>query len=346
MRNFKYSNTVLTEEEIPIVIAEIGINHNGKLEDALLLAKEAIDAGAEFVKLQTHIASAEMSNEAKQIIPVHTKDNIYDIIKSCELTEKEEKVVAEYVKSRGSYFISTPFSIPAIERVVNLGVPFIKIGSGEFNNLPLIREACLSRLPLVLSTGMNTLESIDKTVNEISKFGNSFALMHCTNIYPTPDNCVRLNAINEMRNRYTDTIIGLSDHTLTSFACFGALALGASIIERHFTDSKERIGPDISCSMTPRELAEIIKASKILVKQRFGTKELDIIEENSTREFAFASVVSKIPINKGDIFSDLNLTVKRPGTGDFHSSELESLFGKKACNFIPENSQLKKKDVL
>ena len=345
MRNFKYSNTVLTEDVNPIVIAEVGINHNGKLEDALLLAKEAINAGAKFVKLQTHIASEEMSNEAKVIIPVHTKENIYDIIESCELTEQEEKEVAEYVKSRNAYFISTPFSIPAIERVVNLGVPFIKIGSGEFNNLPLIREACLSRLPLVLSTGMNTLKSIDRTVEEISKFGNSFALMHCTNIYPTPDNCVRLNAINEMRRRYPETIIGLSDHTITSYACFGTIALGASILERHFTDTKKRIGPDISCSMTPKELKEIIKASEILVKQRFGTKELEIKEENSTREFAFASVVSKIPISKGDIFSDLNLTVKRPGNGDFHSSKLESLYGKKSNNFIPENSQLKKEDV-
>ncbi len=345
MRNFKYSNNVLTDDSNPIVIAEVGINHNGNLDDALLLAKEAIDAGAEFVKLQTHIASEEMSNEAKKIIPIHTEENIYEIIESCELSEEEEIEVAEYVKSRNAHFISTPFSIPAIERVVNLGVPFIKIGSGEFNNLPLIREACSSRLPLVLSTGMNTLDSIDKTVEEINKFGNSFALMHCTNLYPTPDNCVRLNAIDEMRKRYPETIIGLSDHTLTSYACFGALALGASIIERHFTDTKKRIGPDISCSMTPSELAEIIKASRIIVKQRFGTKEFEIKEENSTREFAFASVVSKASISKGDIFSDLNLTVKRPGTGDFHSSKLESLFGKVARNFIPKNSQLKKEDV-
>lgn len=345
MRNFKYLNTVLTEDANPIVIAEIGINHNGSLEDALLLAKKAIDAGAEFVKLQTHIACEEMSNEAKNIIPIHTKENIYDIIESCELTEQEEKEVADYVKSRNANFISTPFSIPAIERVVNLGVPFIKIGSGEFNNIPLIREACLSRLPLILSTGMNNLKSIDKTVDVISKFGNSFALMHCTNLYPTPDNCVRLNAIDEMRKRYPETIIGLSDHTLTSYACFGAIALGASIIERHFTDTKERVGPDISCSMTPNELKEIIDASRILVKQRFGTKELEIKEENSTREFAFASVVSKKSISDGEIFSDLNLTVKRPGNGDFHSSKLESLFGKKASKYIPGNTQLKKEDV-
>ena len=213
-----------------------------------------------------------MSSEAKKIVPVHTKENIYEIIESCELSREEEIEVANYVKSRGANFISTPFSIPAIERVVNLNVPFIKIGSGEFNNLPLIKEACLSKLPLLLSTGMNTLDSIDKTVEEIRKYGNSFALMHCTNIYPTPDKCVRLNAITEMRKRYPEIIIGLSDHTITNFACFGALALGASILERHFTDTKKRVGPDISCSMTPADLKEIIVASKILLKQRFGTK--------------------------------------------------------------------------
>ena len=345
MRNFKFANQILTETEDPIIIAEIGINHNGKIKDALSLAKDAIDAGSKFVKLQTHIASEEMSVEAKKIIPDNAEENIYDLIQNCELTLQEEREIAEYVKSRNAFFISTPFSIPAIERVVNLGVPFIKIGSGEFNNLPLIREACLTKLPLVLSTGMNTLNSIDKTVNEIRKYGNSFALMHCTNIYPTPDDCVRLSAINEMRKRYPDIIIGLSDHTVTSYACFGALALGASIIERHFTDTKERIGPDISCSMTPNELSEIIQASKILVKQRFGTKEVEINEENSTREFAFASVVSKTSINAGDLFSKDNLTVKRPGTGYFHASKLEELFGKKAKKLIKENKQLKKEDV-
>ena len=345
MRNFKYLDRVLTEENDPLVIAEIGINHNGKLNDALLLVKKAIDAGAEFVKLQTHIASEEMSSEAKKIVPIHTKDNIYEIIESCELSIEEEIEVANYVKSRGVHFISTPFSIPAIERVVNLDVPFIKIGSGEFNNLPLIKEACLSKLPLLLSTGMNTLESIDKTVEEIRKYGNSFALMHCTNIYPTPDNCVRLNAITEMRQRYPEIIIGLSDHTITNYACFGALALGASILERHFTDSKKRVGPDISCSMTPTDLKEIIIASKILCKQRFGTKRLEIIEENSTRDFAFASVVAKVSISAGDIFSEQNLTVKRPGTGYFHATKLDFLFGKKAINPIPENTQIKKEDV-
>ncbi len=345
MRSFKYSNKVLTEDVDPLVIAEIGINHNGILSEALMLAEKAIDAGAEFVKLQTHIASEEMSNEAKKIIPVHTEDNIYKIIESTELSVEEEKIVAEYIKSRGVSFLSTPFSIPAIERVVNLGVPFIKIGSGEFNNLPLIKEACLSRLPLLLSTGMNTLDSIDRTVEEISKFGNSFALMHCTNIYPTPDNCVRLNAIKEMRERYPEIIIGLSDHTISSYACFGAIALGASIIERHFTDTKKRSGPDISCSMTPTELKEIINASKILCKQRWGTKKVDIESEDSTREFAFASVVTKVNISKGDIFSRDNLTVKRPGTGFYHASKLEYLLGKKAFEFIPENTQLKKEDV-
>ena len=345
MRQFAFSSITLTEESDPLVIAEIGINHNGILSEALKLAKEAIDAGAKFIKLQTHIANEEMSNEAKKIIPSHTKKNIFDIIQSCELSKEEEKEISDYVKSRSCFFISTPFSIPAIQRVVDLGVPFIKIGSGEFNNLPLIREACLTKLPLILSTGMNNLNSIDKTVEEINKFGNSFALMHCTNIYPTPDNLVRLNAITEMRNRYPDIIIGLSDHTVTSFACFGAMALGASIIERHFTDTKEREGPDISCSMTPEELSEIIKASKIINAQRGGSKSCDILEENNTRDFAFASVVSKKNILSGTILSESDLTVKRPGTGDFKASEITNLLGKKAKNYININTQIKKEDI-
>ena len=345
MRSFKFSDVIHTDKNDPLIIAEIGINHNGKLEDALKLSELAIDSGAKFIKLQTHIANEEMSSEAKKIIPVHTEESIFQIIQDCELSIKEEKIVADYVQSRSCNFISTPFSIKAVNRVASLGVPFLKIGSGEFNNYPLITEACKTGLPLLLSTGMNDLKSIDKTVKLIKDFGNDFALMHCTNIYPTPNENVRLNAISEMRDRYKDTIIGLSDHTLTNHACFGAMAMGASIIERHFTDSKERIGPDICCSMTPNELKDLLIAAEIYKEQRGGTKNFLITAEDSTREFAFASIVSTCDLNAGDILTKNVISVKRPGTGDFKAADLEKLIGKKLIKNIKANTQLKKDQI-
>ena len=328
----------------PLVIAEIGINHGGSLEVAKAMVDAAAEAGVEVIKHQTHIVSEEMSNEAKKVIPAHTNESIYDIIASCALNEEEERELQNYVHMKGMIFISTPFSRAAAIRLASMNVPAFKIGSGECNNYPLIKHIASYGKPVILSTGMNSIDSIAKAVKILRDHKIPYALLHTTNIYPTPPELVRLNAITELREKFPDAVIGLSDHTTTNYPCIAAVALGASILERHFTDRKDRKGPDIVCSMDKEECKELIYATKIVKLARNGSKH-PLEEEKPTMKFAFASVVSTQYIKKGDIFTTENIWVKRPGTGEILAEHYENILGKRAARDIEKDVQISWKDI-
>lgn len=328
----------------PVVIAEIGINHEGSLERAIKIADAAIDAGAEIIKHQTHIIEDEMSNEAKAVIPGNADVSIYEIMDRCALSEEDERSLMDHIIKRGAIFISTPFSRAAAERLFRFNVPAIKIGSGECNNYPLIKHIARYGKPVIISTGMNSIETIAPSVDILRKAKVPFALLHCTNVYPTPPNLVRLGAMNMLKDAFPDAVIGLSDHTTSNYPCLGAVALGASILERHFTDSMERTGPDIICSMDPKALSELINGSRIIFEASGGNKG-PIKEEAPTIAFAFASVVSIKDIKKGQRLSEENIWVKRPGGGDFGSKDFESLIGKCAKEDILSGTQIKKLDI-
>lgn len=328
----------------PLVIAEIGINHGGKLSEALKLVDQAYKSGVEIIKHQTHIPEDEMSSEAKNVIPSHTKESIYEIIDDCSLSEKDEIKLKEYVESKNMIFISTPFSRRAALRLEKMNVPAYKIGSGECNNYPLLKLISSFGKPIILSTGMNTIASIKKAVNIFESFNIPYALLHCTNIYPTPNSLVRLGAINELFHHFPKAVIGLSDHTTSNYPCIASVALGASILERHFTDSMDRVGPDIICSMDPKECKELIHASKI-VKEARGGKKGPVPDEKATIDFAYASVVSTKSIKKGEIFSKNNIWVKRPGTGELLAEEYENILGKESTVDINKDVQIKKRFI-
>lgn len=328
----------------PLIIAELGINHNGSLKKAKYLVDRAWKAGAEIVKHQTHIPEDEMSEEAKKIVPSHTKENIYDLIKRCALSEKDEFELMNYAKKKGLIFISTPFSRKAVDRLVKFRVPAFKIGSGECNNYPLVEYIAKHKKPIILSTGMNSISSIRPSVKILRKYKVPYALLHCTNIYPTPTNLIRLGAINVLKKEFPDAVVGLSDHSETIYPCLGAVALGACIIEKHFTDTKKRLGPDISASMDEKELKILIQGSKEIFKSQ-GLMKRAVKEEKSTINFAFASLVSTDDIEKGEKISRKNCFPKRPGTGDFLAKDYQKIIGKKAKNFIKKNTLIKKKDI-
>jgi N-acetylneuraminate synthase len=329
----------------PIVLAEIGINHEGILQTAIEMVEAAISAGAEIIKHQTHVVEDEMSDAAKNTIPGNSPDSIYDIMDRCSLNEEEEWKLKRYTESRGAIFISTPFSRAAVDRLVKFEVPAFKIGSGECNNYPLLDYICSFRKPIILSTGMNNLVSVRKAVQIIRKHKIPFALLHTTNLYPTPPELVRLGSLVDLQKAFPDAVIGLSDHTTNNLACLGAVALGASILERHFTDSKDRKGPDIVCSMTPDELNELIASSKVLKLERGGSKKSLLREEEVTRNFAFATVVTIKPVKEGEIFSKENLWVKRPGTGKISAAEFHNVIGKRAARDIMTNVHLDWSDI-
>lgn len=340
----KIGNIEITDNSEPSLICEIGINHNGSIVEAKKLVDAAINSGAKIIKHQTHIVNDEMSSEASKIIPPHTKDSIFDIMKNCALDENSEYELMSYVQSKGAEFISTPFSREAANRLAKFEIPAFKIGSGECNNYPLIKHISNFNKPMIISTGMNSIESIKPTVEILRNKKIPFALLHCTNIYPTPAELVRIDAINTLKNAFPDALVGLSDHTISNYTCFGAVALGAKIIEKHFTDSKSRIGPDIECSMDIEDLKSMLDGIQTIYRAK-GDNKMPLKEEKGIINFAFASVVSIEDINENDILSDKNIWVKRPGNGDFKAADFDLLLGKKAKNFIPKNAQIKKTDI-
>jgi len=327
----------------PLVIAEIGINHEGNLETAKEMVDAAFRAGVEIVKHQTHIVEDEMSGAAKKVIPGNADMSIYDIMERCSLSEQEEFQLKEYVEAKGMIFISTPFSRAAADRLRQWDVPAYKIGSGECNNYPLLEHIASFGKPIILSTGMNTIESVAKAVSIFEKHKVQYALLHTTNLYPTPNRLVRLGAMQEMANHFSNTTFGLSDHTLTNHACLAAVALGASILERHFTDHMDRTGPDIVCSMDEENCKALIEGSHIIWEQSGGTKG-PAEEEQVTIDFAFATVCSIQNIKRGEVLGMENIWVKRPGTGTILAEHFNSILGKKATRNIENDEQLNWED--
>jgi N-acetylneuraminate synthase len=328
----------------PVVIAEIGINHEGSVDIAIAMADAAINAGAEIIKHQTHIIEDEMSDEAKKVIPGNADVSIYEIMRRCALSENDEKKLMDYVQQRRTIFISTPFSRAAVDRLVKFNIPAFKIGSGECNNYPLVKYIARFGKPVIISTGMNSIESVRPSVDILRQANVPFALLHCTNVYPTPPSLVRLGAMTKLKEAFPDAVVGLSDHTTSNYACLGAVALGASILERHFTDNMDRPGPDIICSMDPQACSSLIEGSKIIFEARGGEK-VATGAEAATIAFAFASVVAIQDIAPGDVLSEDNIWVKRPGNGDFSAKDYESLIGKRAGSVIRRGFQIKKSDI-
>ncbi|MBS6626075.1 MAG: N-acetylneuraminate synthase family protein [Veillonella sp. oral taxon 780] len=323
----------------PLVIPEIGINHNGSLTVAKEMVYAAYQSGARIVKHQTHIVEDEMSSAAKSVIPGNADISIYDIMEKAALNESDEYELMKYTESLGMEFISTPFSRAAAERLEDFGVKAYKIGSGEMNNLPLIRHIARFGKPMIVSTGMNDLESIKRTVAILEEEQVPFALLHTTNLYPTKPEWVRLGAMQEMMMVFPHIPIGLSDHTLNNNACIAAMALGAVVLERHFTDSMNRVGPDIVCSMDPKDLKALLSAANE-VPLMLGGKKAPIQEEQVTIDFAYATVVTIADIREGETFTKDNLWVKRPGTGAILAKDFESIIGKKAKIDISSDTHL------
>lgn len=328
----------------PVVIAEIGINHEGSLDVAIEMADAAIDAGAEIIKHQTHIVEDEMSAHARMVIPGNADQSIYDIMDRCSLSESDERCLMDHIRSRGAIFISTPFSRKAVDRLRSFDVPAFKVGSGECNNYPLVKYIASLGKPVIVSTGMNNILSVRPTVEILRAANVPFALLHCTNVYPTPPELVRLGALAQLRDAFPDAVIGLSDHTTSNYTCFGAVALGASILERHFTDSMDRPGPDIVCSMDGAALSDLISGTNIVFRASGGKKD-SVEAEAPTIAFAFASVVAIQDIAAGDRLSAENIWVKRPGGGDFSARDFESLLGKASARAIAAGAQIVRQDV-
>lgn len=332
-------NRLVGPEHPPLVLAEIGINHEGDICKAMKMIDDAVAVGCECVKFQCHVIDDEMI--PNNVIPGNATESIWDIMSRCALDEDEDRQLFEYCRLKGVMYLSTPFSRAAADRLERLGVSAFKIGSGECNNFPLVEHIAGFGKPVILSTGMNNMTSISRSVAILRQYDVPFALMHCTSMYPTPYNKIRLGAIKEMRQAFPDAVLGLSDHSLSNYPCLGAVAFGASLLERHFVSDKSWPGPDVEISMDPEDLRELIEGSRILHQCLSGEKGI-LPEEQPTIDFAYATVVSIRDIKVGEVFSKENIWVKRPGTGEILAADYEQVLGRKAMVNISDKSQIKK----
>ena len=326
----------------PLVIAEIGINHDGDFKKAKQMIDDAYSSNAECVKFQSHIIEDEMIEN--DVIPENASESIWAIMKKCAFSEEQEFELKDYTKKLGMIYLNTPFSRAAADRLQKMGISAFKIGSGECNNYPLVEHIAKFNKPVILSTGMNTIPSIKKSVDILRKHKVPYALLHVTSLYPTPYEKVRLGGIAQLHDSFPDAIIGLSDHSMGNYTSFAAVALGACAIEKHFTSDKSWPGPDVPISLDTGELGDLITGVNAIFNASGGVKTI-LPEEQPTIDFAYACVVTITDISKGEVLDQGNIWVKRPGTGQIPAEEFENLLGRKVKKYVPINTQLKYDDI-
>lgn len=328
----------------PLVIAEIGINHGGDLGVAKEMVRLAALSGCECIKHQTHIIEDEMTEEAKSIFPPNADVSIWDVMARCALSREDETELKRFTESLGMIWISTPFSRAAADFLEELDVPAFKIGSGEADNLPLIRHIAKKGRPVILSTGMQTIETIRASVAILDAAGVDYALLECTNLYPSPPEIVSLQGVTELRRAFPRAEVGFSDHSIGPEMALAAVALGATILERHYTDTRYRRGPDISCSMDPAELRFLIDRSREIHTALHNPKERTAPEEDVYR-FARASVVADRDLPVGHVLTEVDIWARRPGSGEIAGFDFDRVLGRKLTRALRRNEQLRWADL-
>lgn len=331
-------------EHPPLVIAEIGINHGGDLDVARHMVTLAAQAGAECVKHQTHFVEDEMTAEARTIFPPNANVSIWDVIAQCALSPADEAALKAHAESLGLIYLSTPFSRQAANFLNEIGVPAFKIGSGEADNLPLIRHVAAFRKPVILSTGMQSIATIGRSVDILRQAGVPFALLQCTNLYPSPPEIVSLRGVTELATAFPDAVVGFSDHSIGPEMALASVALGACILERHFTDTRYRGGPDITCSMDPAELRRLVDRSREIHTALHNPKRRTEAEEPVYR-FARASIVADRDLQEGHVLSESDIWARRPGNGEIPGYEFDAVVGRTLRRAVTRNTQLRWADL-
>jgi sialic acid synthase SpsE len=340
----KIAHREIGTDHPPLVIAEIGINHGGDLGVAKEMVRLAAGAGCEMIKHQTHIIEDEMTEEAKQIFPPNADVSIWEVMERCALSLDEEAELKRHTESLGMIWISTPFSRTAADFLETLDVPAYKIGSGEADNLPLIRHIARKGKPVILSTGMQTIETIRASVAILDDAGIDYALLECTNLYPSPPEIVSLRGVTDLKAAFPHAVVGFSDHSIGPEMALASVALGACILERHYTDTRYRHGPDIINSMDPAELRHLIDRSREIWIAANNPKRRTEAEEPVYR-FARASVVADRDLPEGHVITESDIWARRPGSGEIAGYEFDKVVGKRLTRAVTQNTQLKWADL-
>ena len=297
------------------IIAEAGINHNGSIKKAFQLVDIAKNSHSDFVKFQTYKTKNLVLTDAKKAkYQINSsKENQFEMLKKSELSYEDFYKIYKYTQKKKIEFLSAPFDIESAIFLKKIGLKTIKIPSGEITNIPLLEFLSKTKLRLILSTGMSTLQEIDNAVKILKK--NNLTILHCNSAYPTPIKDLNLNVIKFFLKKYQNTKIGFSDHSMGLEAGIAAAAIGAKIIEKHFTLNKKLSGPDHAISLNPTELKNFVRCVKNIPYALGSHKKKITKSEKSNIIPARKSIYAKKDIVIGEQFSSINLTTKRPQKG-------------------------------
>lgn len=326
-----------------LIIAEAGVNHNGSIDMAKQLIAAAAEAGVDYVKFQTFKAESLVTKSAAkaeyQQRNIGNGDNSqYAMLKKLELSSQQHYELIEYCKERGVKFFSTAFDFESIDFLASLHLGLWKIPSGEITNYPYLKKIAGFHEPVILSTGMSTMEEIEAAIAVLTKFGvqkDQITVLHCNTEYPTPMSDVNLAAMQDIRRRLGITV-GYSDHTQGIEVPIAAVALGAEIIEKHFTLNRTLPGPDHKASLEPAELVGMVSAIRNIEEAIGNGYKAVSVSESKNKVIARKSIVAAKNICKGEIFTEDNLTVKRPGNG-VSPMQWETVIGQKAIRDFEED---------
>ena len=302
-----------------LIIAEAGVNHNGSVDNAKSMIDAAADAGADIIKFQTFksekLVTKDASKASYQEENTGNNDSQLSMLKKLELSESDHIELKNYCQKRGIEFLSTPFDMESIDYLNELGISLWKIPSGEITNYPYLAKIASTGKPIIMSTGMSTIEEIEDAMRVLRDNGaKSISLLHCNTQYPTPFTDVNLNVMNTLKESF-DVEVGYSDHTLGIEVPIAAVAMGASIIEKHFTLDRNMQGPDHKASLEPQELKTMVDSIRNIEMALGECEKKPTSSELENRNVARKSIVARKEIKKGDIFTEENITTKRPGTG-------------------------------
>ncbi|MBN1123322.1 MAG: N-acetylneuraminate synthase family protein [Anaerolineae bacterium] len=321
------------------IIAEVGSVHDGSFGNALHLIDTAAECGVDVVKFQTHISDAETLPDAP-MPPYFKGEPRYEYFERTAFSFKQLQELKARCESQGVDFLSSPFSIEAVELLEELDVIHYKIPSGEVTNLPLLEAVGETGKHVYLSSGMSSWAEIDAAVETLLRYHDRVTVMQCTSAYPCPYEQVGLNVMLDMRERY-GLPVGLSDHTLTNYAAFAAVTLGASVIEKHFTFSRHMYGSDARHSLEPPELADLVAGIRAIETTLASPVEKDDIEPYAGMKAIFEkSIVSVIDIPAGVIITRSMIGFKKPGTG-IPARDHAKVIGRRAAHQIPKDTLIK-----
>jgi N-acetylneuraminate synthase len=337
------SDINIGENTPTFIIAEAGVNHNGSIEKAKKLIDAAVEAGVDAVKFQTFNTDKLVTKNAPkanyQNETTDKDESQYNMLKKLELSKKNHNILLEYCSEKNIKFMSTPFSFDTVDLLEEIGIDIYKIGSSDTNNLPLLKYIASKDKPIILSTGMSNLTEVSEAVDTIKKTGNNnLVLLHCVSNYPAEYENINLKVMNTMRKAF-DLIVGYSDHTLGIEVPIAAVAMGAKVIEKHFTLDKNMEGPDHKASLNPEELKQMVSSIRNIEKSLGDSIKKPTINESDNKNTVRKSLVINRKMNKNEVIKKENIEIKRPGTG-IEPKFLDIINGMKLIRDVKEDQIL------